>query len=191
MSIKSIDYRITKRADGGIQLNPFQQEATLVEKSKMLYARKKEFNRDGVKSYKLSIALSEDIADTIQDIEHELHGQYEAIFCTEEGQVVPQEHSSVQLWNNVKWFNVKVDPTKIKVFEKTGKKLVEKTYSDMPADADVFPIVIASNAWVLPIGGSDKFGVSFQVTQLFFRKNMDANKKSKGTPTPLSLHDFI
>jgi len=96
----------------------------------------------------------------------------------------------VREWQKVDWFNVKV-PDDVKVYEKQGKKLVAVEYEDMPEDVDVFPVLVLTTAWNLPIKEKATFGISFKVTQLFFRKNESASKKIKVEHSPISLAAFM
>jgi hypothetical protein len=190
MSIISTNYRLYKRNDGRIGVNPYEQEVTLLPKGDMVFARKKEFDRDGIKTHKIEMALKEPLADSIQAIEHELHGQYEQLFC-EEGELVPAEYTSIKEFNQVKWFSTKVDPEKVVVFEKKGKNLVKRKYSDIPEEADIFPVLKLTSAWKLPIGLEQKFGVSFQISQLFFRESVHDTKKRKTEVAALDLKNYI
>ncbi len=187
--ISQVDYSIYKRKDGDIGLTPFDKEVVLLPKGKMVYARKKELTFEDKTTKKLSIALSPDYASKIQNLEALLYDQYIDLFI-EEGQHYPEAYTNVKEWQKIDWFNVKV-PDDIKVYEKQGKKLIETEYADMPEDVDVFPVLVLTSAWNLPIKEKDTFGISFKVTQLFFRKNESASKKIKAEHSTISLAAFM
>lgn len=188
-NITQVEYELFKRKDGGIGVTPYGKEVVLLPKGKMVYARKKEFTNDGKTSNKLSIALSPELAATIGNLEAALYDQYEQKFL-EEGQEPPALYTNVKPWSEVDWFTVKV-PDDIKVYEKQGKKLIPKEYKDMPEDVDVYPVLVLTSAWKLPVKGEEQFGVSFKVPQLFFRKNESASKKAKVEHSPISLAAFM
>jgi hypothetical protein len=187
--ISQVDYSIYKRKDGDIGLTPYEKEVVLLPKGNMVYARKKVLNFEGKITKKISIALSSDLSDKIKNLEALLYDQYLDLFV-DEGEEYPASYSNVKEWQKVDWFNVKVSDD-IKVYEKQGKKLVETTYAEMPEDVDVFPVLVVSSAWLLPIKEKATFGVSFKVAQLFFRKNESASKKIKTEHSPIALAAFM
>jgi len=188
-NITQVEYQLYKRKDGGIGLSPYQEQVVLLPKSKMIYARKKQFNFEGKNTKKISMALSSELASDITNLEALLFDQYEKLFL-EDSQEEPVLYSAVKKWNKVDWFTVKVTDD-IKVYEKKGKKLEETTYEEMPEDVDIFPVLTVSSAWMMDMKGKPTFGLSFQIPQLFFRKNESASKKIKTENSPIALAQFI
>jgi hypothetical protein len=186
-SISETEYNLYARRDGGIGITPSNKEVTLIGKGEFVYARKKELVFAEKTTKRIEISCSDSLVSTIQEIEDLLRGIFIVKFL-EEGQVEPELYSNLRPFNGVNWMNLKVtDETKI--FEKTTKGLKKSSFEEMPADCDIFPTVIVSNAWTMDIKGEAKFGVSIKIAQLFFRKN--GNKKPKIDSSSLSLDDYF
>ncbi len=186
-SISDTEYNLFARRDGGIGITPSNKEVTLIGKGEFVYARKKELEFEGKITKRIEISCSDSLVSSIQEVEDLLRGIFVVKFL-EEGQVEPVLHSNLRPFNGVNWMNLKVtDETKI--FEKTTKGLKKSCFQDMPAECDIFPTVILSNAWTMDIKGEAKFGVSIKIAQMFFRKN--GNKKPKTESSDLSLDDYF
>jgi hypothetical protein len=133
------------------------------------------------------LALDQELVDKIRDLEDLLYLKYLEIFPEDQGVRFP--YSSLNEFQQVNWLSAKPDKN-IKVFEKKGNKLIESKYEDLPEEADIFP-VLKARAWKMDVKQVPQFGISFSVTQLFFRKTESDLKRRKTQISEISIKEYF
>ena len=181
MSFTTTDYKIYQRKDGNIGISPWNEEVTLLNKGEMAYAQKKNVTFDGSTKQKCSILVTPCLAQEIRNLEQYLYAQY----ANEFQDSTTTWHSNLRDFSGKTWLSCKISKD-IQVFEKFKGKLKLSTLTAWPEESMIFPTFKIS-AWIFPIQGVKKVGVSLELAQVFFEKASGLSN----APTPMSLAQFL